>query len=110
MYAQNVLPRTIVTRVVGVTYEGRQRIVALLKVGDTVFLVRDQNNQYDPNAIKVVRGDNQQFGFVNRDLAVKLAPILDQCEGVLRASIAAVTGGYDPSSFRGALVRFDLPE
>ena len=105
-----VLPRTIVTRLVGVSYEGRQQVASLLKVGETVFLVRDENNIYDRNAIRVIRGDKSQVGFVNRDLAARLATILDQCEGVLRAQVAALTGGYDPSSFRGALIRFDLPE
>jgi len=105
-----VLPRTIVTKIVGVSYEGRQQVVSLLRVGETVFLVRDDNNIYDRNAIRVIRGDQSQLGYVNRDLAARLSPILDQTEGVLRATVAALTGGYDPFSLRGALIRFDLPE
>jgi single-stranded-DNA-specific exonuclease len=110
MNTTNVLPRTLVTRVVGVSYEGRQTIVSQLKMGETVFLVRDPDNAYDRNAIRVILGDERQVGFVNRNLAARLAPIIDQCEGVLRAQVAALTGGYDPFSFRGALIRFDLPE
>ena len=105
-----VLPRTIVTRITGVSYEGRQQVVSLLKVGETVFLVRDPDNAYDRNAIRVIRGDQSQLGYVNRDIAARLAPVLDQHEGVLRAQVAALTGGYDSFSFRGALIRFDLPE
>ena len=105
-----VLPRTIVTRLVGVSYEGRQQVVSLLRVGEIVFLVREENNAYDHNAIRVIRGDKSQVGFINRDLAAKLAPVLDRHEGVLRATVAALTGGYDPFSFRGALIRFDIPE
>jgi single-stranded-DNA-specific exonuclease len=110
MNATNVLPRTIVTRVFGVSYGGRQKIVSQLKMGETVFLVRDPDNLYDRNAIRVILVDERQVGFVNRDLAAKLAPILDQCEGVLRATVAALTGGYAPFSFRGALIRFEIPE
>jgi len=110
MTVTNVLPRSLVTRVVGVSYEGRQKIVSQLKMGETVFLVRDPDNAYDRNAIRVIRGDQSQLGFVNRDLAARLVPILDQHEGVLKATVAALTGGYDQFSFRGALIRFDLPE
>mgnify|MGYP001082272725 CR=1 FL=1 len=110
MYPPTVMTRTIVTRVVGVSYEGRQNVVAQLTKGETIFLVRDPDNIYDTNAIKVMRGTGEYFGFVNRDLAVSIAPILDQREGVLRAYVVAVTGGYDQFSKRGALIRFDLPE
>ena len=110
MNTTNVLPRTIVTRIVGVSYEGRQQVVSLLRVGETVFLVRDENNIYDRNAIRVIRGDQSQLGYVNRYIAARLAPVLDQHEGVSRAQVAALTGGYDSFSFRGALIRFELPE
>jgi single-stranded-DNA-specific exonuclease len=105
-----VLPRTIVTRLVGVSYEGRQQVVSLLKLGETVFLVRDESNIHDRNAIRVIRSDKSQVGFINRNIAARLAPVLDQHEGVLKATVAALTGGYDSYSFRGALIRFDLPE
>jgi single-stranded-DNA-specific exonuclease len=111
MNTQQVLTRTLVTRVVGVTYEGRQRVVAQLIKGETIFLVRDPDNLYDPNAIKVMRGTGQQLGYLNRELAARITPILDdQCEGVLRGFVIAVTGGYDQFSNRGVLIRFDLPE
>src|SRR5271157_5374638 len=43
----------IETKVKGVVYEGRQAVVADLQAGEEVILVRDPQNPYDRNAIKV---------------------------------------------------------
>jgi hypothetical protein len=55
-------PQGIETRVVGVTYSGRQAIVAKLKVGETVILRREPSNFYDCNAIMVLRTNGEQIG------------------------------------------------
>jgi hypothetical protein len=44
----------IITRVGGVTFEGRQTILRKIRVGDILELVQEPDNPYDPNAIKVV--------------------------------------------------------
>jgi hypothetical protein len=109
MYIQKVMTRTVMTRTVGVSFADRQTIIAHLRVGDEISLVREPTNLYDPNAIKVVRGDGQQFGFVNRALAAMLAPILDHYKETVKGIVASITGGYSPFSFRGVLIKFDLP-
>lgn len=109
MLETKVLPRTIVTRVVGVSYGNRQQVIASLNKGEAVYLVRDPENNHDTNAVEIVCKDQQQIGFLNRDMAALIAPVLDGCEGVLRASVVALTGGYDAFSFRGVLIRLDLP-
>lgn len=52
------------TKVAGVTFEGRQRIIARCSVGETLKLVRDPTNRYDKGAIKVTRLNGEQLGFI----------------------------------------------
>ena len=42
-----------------------------------VSLVREPNNKYDRNAVKVVNVMRDQVGHVKREMAAALAPILD---------------------------------
>ncbi len=65
------------TKVVGVTFEGRQEVVAKLKMGEQIVLRREPSNPYDTNAIRVERLDEEQIGFLNRHLAQELAPRFD---------------------------------
>jgi len=94
---------------VGVTYEGRQVVVAQLQVGEKVYLVRDLHNPFDQNAIKVVRRDGQQFGFLNKDLAAVLSTRLDQYGRSLKASVSSLMGGYYADSNLGVVIKFKLP-
>lgn len=56
--------RYFFTTVAGVTFEGRQRIVARCSEGERLILVRDPNNRHDNGAIKVMRTNGEQVGFV----------------------------------------------
>ena len=99
----------IMTKVVGVTYEGRQSIIAHLHIGEKVQLVREPNNLYDQNAIKVVRTNGQCIGFINKSLAAHLAPQLDKLENTLEATVTSITGGHYPGSNLGVKIKFYLP-
>ena len=79
------------TKVVGVTFEGRQRYVKECYVGQSLDLVRDKMNPYDSNAIAVYAGNNQ-VGFISKELASKLAPQMDQGK-VFSCEVSEVTGG-----------------
>jgi HIRAN domain-containing protein len=52
------------TKVAGVTFEGRQRIIARCSVGESLRLVRDPTSRYDKGAIKVMRLNGEQLGFI----------------------------------------------
>jgi hypothetical protein len=56
--------RSFFTTVAGVTFEGRQRIVARCSEGESLILLRDPNNRYDEGAIKVMRLSGEELGFV----------------------------------------------
>ncbi len=79
------------TKVVGVSFEGRQSSVAGLRVGDALTLERQPENVYDANAI-VVRYGALALGFLKREIAVKLAPNID-AGTEYRASVGSITGG-----------------
>ena len=87
------------TKLTGVTFEGRQEILAQLHVDDPLELRRDNRNAYDSNACAVysVR-HNEQLGFLNRDLAAVLAPALDEKNHYL-IEIGSITGGQDGKSY-----------
>lgn len=110
MNTMNVSIRTIETRVVGVTFEGRQAVVGLLTQWEQVFLIREPDNAHDRNAISVVRWDHQKVGYLNRELAKILAPRMDSLGRPVKATVTALTGGYYPGSSLGVVVKFRMPE
>jgi cold shock CspA family protein len=107
---QSTQSKPIETKVVGVTYEGRQSIVALLSVGEEVQLVREPDNPYDKNAIKVVRKTGQCFGFISKVLASGFAQKFDDYGKPVKAVIISVTKGYSSDSNIGVTIQFNLPE
>ena len=106
MNSINISTRSIQAKVVGVSFEGRQTVVAQLREGEKVLLVRDPHNPYDRNAVKVVLQNGQQFGFLDRYLAATISPQLDH----YGSPVSELMGGFYPGSNLGVLVQFELPE
>jgi len=83
-----------------VSFEGRQDVIAGLRVGAELEVRREPHNPHDPNAIAVHYG-NLQLGFFNRRMAAHIAPQID-AGARYRARIASLTGGsQDPSTGSG---------
>ena len=61
----------------------RQRVIALCKPGEEIFLVRDRNNQHDENAVCCFRSTGQDIGYLPSALAEDIAPVLDDKQAVL---------------------------
>ena len=110
MYTMSISTRSIETKVVGVTFENRQKVVALLTEREQVYLIREPDNAFDSNAVMVVRWDHQQFGYLNRELAKDLAPRMDRYGRFIKGTVSRLTGGNYPGSSLGVLIRFYLPE
>ena len=87
----------IKTKVVGVTYEGRQSVIATMSDFDDLDLVRNRNNERDKNAIAVFYEDDQ-IGFLCRELAEKLAPLMDEGNEV-SCEVSEITGGENGLSY-----------
>jgi single-stranded-DNA-specific exonuclease len=81
------------TKIAGVSFEGRQDVIAGLRVGADLELRREPKNPHDSNAIAVHYG-NLQLGFFNRKIAAHLAPLID-AGARYRARIASLTGGRE---------------
>lgn len=79
------------TKVVGVSFEGRQDVVAGVEPGAALELRRHPDNAHDPNAIGVWYGA-LQLGFLKRPIAARIAPNVDAGEHY-SAHVTAVTGG-----------------
>ena len=79
------------TKIAGVSFEGRQDIIAGLRADATLELRREPDNPHDPNAIAVHYG-NLRLGFFNKMLAAHLAPLIDG-GARYRAHVASLTGG-----------------
>jgi single-stranded-DNA-specific exonuclease len=85
---------SFMTRVRGVSFEDRQSLCACLKEGDRLSLLRQPNNPADGNAICCMTENGDQLGYLSRQIAAQLAPLMDL--GVeYGAVVLQVTGGQD---------------
>lgn len=75
------------------THAERQFYIRQLRPGDPVQLLRDPNNHYDGNAVKIV-SQLGVIGYVPPRLAARLAPLLDngaRTEAVIGRMVAGST-------------------
>jgi single-stranded-DNA-specific exonuclease len=79
------------TKLVGVSFEGRQDTIAGLRVETELTLERQPDNRYDANAIAVHYGA-LQLGFVRKEIAKHLAPLIDS-GARYRVRVESLTGG-----------------
>lgn len=85
--------KIIFSKIVGVSFEGRQKIIPGLEQGQVLELEREPDNKFDKNAVKVMNGD-QQIGYIKKYLAVDLADAMDK--GLIyKCFITCVTGDVD---------------
>lgn len=89
--------RSFLTKVAGVTFEGRQRIIARCSEGETLALLRDPHIRFDKGAIKVMRLNGEQIGFIPADVSRSghssgLAFRMDRGDQY-RCRITNITGG-----------------
>ncbi|HLJ18048.1 MAG TPA: HIRAN domain-containing protein [Bryobacteraceae bacterium] len=89
--------RTFFTKVAGVTFEGRQEIVARCSVGEHLILVRDPDNRFDPGAIKIIRLNGEELGFIRSEVcrtgeSSGLASRMDRGDQY-QCRISSLTGG-----------------
>ena len=96
------------TKIVGVTFEGRQDVIAGLQPGAELELVRQPENAFDANAVAVHFG-RLQLGFVKKAIAARIAPNMDAGERY-RAEIKHITGGGTRSAGVNIWVTRERPE
>ena len=102
--------RIITTKVVGVTFEDRQEVIARLQIGDQVWLEQEPRNAFDPNAILVSRSNGEQIGYLNRHLAANVSPYFEKYGKPVMGRVMLITGSaYDGYSL-GVVISFRIPK
>jgi len=86
------------TKVVGVSFEGRQSVVATLRPGQELSVRRDARNSVDPNALAVDTPEGLQVGYLRRQISAVLAPLVDGQGVSYTATVSEVTGGTNGRS------------
>ena len=99
----------ICTRVAGVTFDGRQSVIARLSIGEDVLLKREPTNPYDPNAISVECQNGWQIGYLNRPLAAMLVPFFDNYQQIVHGNVHCITGSLRPGYSLGVVITFNVP-
>ena len=80
-------------KAVGVTFEGRQRIIARLRVGDALYFRPDPHNPYDPCAVRIETASGEQIGFISRANNQRIFQNLMDRKGTYSVTVSSVTGG-----------------
>ena len=99
----------IQTKVVGVTFEGRQEVVARLQMGDKVWLEMEPDNPYDKNAIMVTRENGEQIGYLSRHLAADIVHYFRAYGYPVQGGVALLTGSHWDGFSLGCIISFNLP-
>jgi len=102
--------KEVISKVVGVTFEGRQEVVARLHLGEHIQLRREPSNLYDPNAIRVERHNGGQIGYLNRSLASAIAHRFDAHGVPIKGTVINLTGCSFGGYSLGINISFILPD
>ncbi|MCL4079192.1 single-stranded-DNA-specific exonuclease RecJ [Coriobacteriia bacterium Es71-Z0120] len=86
------------TKLVGVTFEGRQEAVARLVPGTPLRIVREPDNPHDGSACALHDPSGTHVGYFNRRLAAALAPHID-AGAVYEVVVSEVTGDATRGAF-----------
>lgn len=97
------------SKIAGVTHNNpdgtsRQKLLEFCKDGEELQFIREPENAYDKNAIKICRGSGEQLGYTRSELAADLAPRIDAGEKI-RVFVSEITGGEQDTSTRGCNIK-----
>jgi len=99
----------IITKVVGVTYSGRQRIVRSLREGESLVILPEPDNPHDPHAVKVITESGQQVGYINRQMAQGIAAFFSAPEFKASAKVLKIIGIERKGQSLGVIIQIDPP-
>ena len=110
--------RSIKTKVVGVTFQNpngieRQSLLFVMQKriksdrGELIMLRRDHSNPHDKNAVAVLNGRGEQLGYLSRNVAKTIAPLMDKGTYISIKTLQ-ITGGE--SRFLGLNVELEYVE
>lgn len=94
----------ITTKVVGVTFDGRQNVIRRLRIGEMLELEREPDNPHDPNAVKVIRKTGEQIGYLNRELAKDVSWFFDVSIFPRPAKVVKIIGDLSKGQSLGVII------
>jgi len=97
------MKNVIKSKIAGISLH--QDVISEIVPGDELLLVREPDNRYDANAIKVLSTAKKQLGYVNRKLAFDVARAMD--EGVAVKCFACMVTGAN-QSLKGVNIEIQL--
>lgn len=95
------------TKLRGVSFDDRQTRIAELAAGDALSLLREPNNPADANAVACFTTTGEKLGYLSRQIAAQLAPLMD-LGAVYQAEVSQVTGGEGQAHGVNILVQSDV--
>lgn len=95
----------IITKVVGVTYEDRQIIINRMNIGEELSLLKEPNNIYDNNAVKVLRSNGEQVGYLNKNLAAEIQHYFNYSQPSLSAEVLDIIGNSSKGMNLGVVIK-----
>lgn len=113
MSEQKEINRRFEVAVVGVTFEGRQELLAELYATQeetseiTGRLQREPENRFDPNAI-AVSVEGQHIGYIPKALAAKLAAHIDAGDLINVVGVRIIKGDKDGGAVYGARIDVEM--
>lgn len=81
------------SKIMGITFDKRMDFVKQLKQGEQIFLVREKDNQYDKNAVRVQNKAGEHLGYLKKELSEVFAPRMDSGGFDYECFVKEVTGG-----------------
>lgn len=96
------------TRVVGVTYDGRQQLIEKLvnsdelKVGTRLLIEPDLHNKFDPYALKVLTVRKEVLGYISKEISKEISSEIKK--GRLYAIVVTSVLGRDFHEFTNFLI------
>ncbi|KXX67256.1 HIRAN domain-containing protein [Flammeovirga sp. SJP92] len=100
-----------ITKVAGTKYENedtgvnRQDIIKKSKEGELLMLIPDELNRFDSSAIKVVKLNDEQIGFLDMDISVEIKSRL-KSQSLVEAKILKIYKEKDNFEVEIALQRY----
>lgn len=91
----------------GVMHGNRQSVVSCCVRGEDICLIREPTNPFDRYAIRVLRLNGDDLGYVPRDIAAELAPMMDAGQQV-RAEVDWLNSPTPEPRHYGLKVRVGL--
>lgn len=102
------MPKSFYTKLVGVTRENRQDLIAeTIEPGDDLNLYRQPDNSHDGNAIAIGKYEDEIIGYLSRDVAAEIAPLYDSGQ-LIEVIVKEVTGQDDTEKSLGVNIEITI--